>query len=185
MNHVMLHVRIRLIYFFKIVLSQRGKRVVKTIKVVGISGSGKTTLIQRFLIKNPSFSSMSYGDFLVQYGEEADRRWNDTLEKKDGTVIIDDHLEWGDRDFVSLYKAEGTQAILLITAGHENIIRRRSSDVTRERSLDEKTIVAEQAIATRRAHNIAQQLCIPLYLLHDATIDESCVMLEQVVREVG
>ena len=159
--------------------------MVRTIKVVGVSGCGKSTLLRLFMEKHPGFSSMSYGEFLAKYGKNSDEQWQKMLAQNENIVIIDDHLEWGDRDFVSLYRKENTLAILLITADPQNILSRRMADQTRLRDLDIETLEKEQEVSRRRAFHIADRLAIPIYELHDASIDESVSTLEQIIHEVG
>ncbi len=157
----------------------------KTIKIVGISGVGKTTLIEMFIAENPACSTMNYGDYLVRYGDSADKRWASNLMLAQGLVLIADHLEFGDRDFAALYRAEETRGILLLTVTPEELLKRRKQDLTKKRSQEMSGVTAEQMKAEKRARGIAQELCIPLRSLRDATLLDSYRALRELVRNVG
>lgn len=155
-----------------------------TVKVVGVSGSGKSTLVKKVIARNQTCCAMSYGLFLKKYGADADKRWREELDKADRLVIIDDHLEWGERDFISLYREEKTAAILMLFLSPEKLAFQISTDTSRRRAIDMKTLLKEQDIVHERARYITKALRIPLHVLRDATIEEACAMLERVVKEV-
>lgn len=157
----------------------------RTIKIVGVSGCGKTTLIQEFTKKNSQCSYMSFGEFMSLYGALANEEWNRQLKQRFGTVFIDDHLEWGDRDFVSLYRSENTLAILLITADINEIVSRRRNDRNRSRELMSSTIEREQRVSAERACSIAYSLGIPIREVHNASVNEAVVALEVLLSLVG
>jgi len=158
---------------------------VKTLKVVGISGVGKTTLMALFVNKNPCCSALSYGEYLARYEGEADKYWAIDLASARGLVVIGDHLEWGDKDFVAIYRAEETRGILLLTVTPHELVERRKRDTARNRSLDALGIIAEQALSEDRARHIARELSIPIRSLHDATTLESYAALTALAQEVG
>jgi len=157
----------------------------QTIKVVGVSGCGKTTLIREFIKKYPQYSHMSFGEFIGLYGTRADKEWDRQLKQYLGIVLIDDHLEWGDRNFVSLYRSEHTLAILLITADINEIISRRRNDRNKVRDLMPHTIENEQRLSIERSYSIAYSLNIPIYKLHTTSINEAIMGLEALLLRVG
>jgi len=167
--------------YFLICTFTEAIKLFKTIKVVGVSGVGKTTLIKEFLSSNPEFKTLSYGWFLEQYGDHADNKWQEAIQQTNGTIIIDEHLEWGDRDFILLYKEERTVVIVLLIVTPDNLILRRVSDVSRKRPIDVEGVIKEQEITIERALYIAKELKIPLYVLYDATIEESLSVLKKAV----
>jgi len=155
--------------------------MIQTIKIVGVSGSGKSTLIREFMKKHPNFLHMSFGQFMNLYGSQAEERWNEQLKEHSGIVLIDDHLEWGHRDFVSLYKRENTLAILIITADIDKIYYRRKKDQDRIRDMKKATIDYEQKTSTRRALYVANSLNIPVCRVHSASVVEAVEALENLV----
>jgi adenylate kinase len=155
----------------------------RSIKIVGISGAGKTTLIKRFLEKNTGYDSMSFGDFLARHRNQADAEWEKCLLQSTSVILIDDHLEWGERDFISLYKAEGTMAILLIWVTPQRLMERRQRDATRIRSTEVDLIEREQLITQNRARLIASTLNISLRETIDATIEENIAALNALIEK--
>jgi adenylate kinase len=145
-----------------------------TVKVVGVSGIGKTTLIREYRSAFPDVQIMSYGDYVRRYGRSCDLHWKRDVSCMKGFVLMDEHLEFPFADDIAdAYRNEGTQGIFVLYANPQEILRRRSEDGSRTRSLDIDSIHMDQERSTRRARIVSKRLGIPLRISRSHDFRES------------
>ncbi|MBI2099228.1 hypothetical protein HYT45_02300 [Candidatus Uhrbacteria bacterium] len=157
----------------------------QTIKIVGISGIGKTTLIEKVISLMPEIRHMSFGQYLDQYGDEANIKWSEDLTPlNDKLVLIDEHLEIGTNDLFDIYKEEDTVAICFLEESAEEIIKRRRQDKNRQRCLDESVVMDEQLKSKRRAIDLARRLSAPFILIKDSSLEKSVEVLINIINNV-
>ncbi len=157
----------------------------QTVKIVGVSGVGKTTLIKKVVSMMPEIGHMSFGQYLEQYGDEANKKWSEDLASSNGKlVLIDEHLEIGENDLSDTYKEENTAVICFLEESVEEIIKRRRQDKNRQRCLDESVVENEQLKSKRRAVDLARRLSVPFILIKDSPAERSSEILTNVISKV-
>ncbi len=156
-----------------------------TIKIAGLSGAGKSTLIRAYTREHPDVAAMSYGEFLARHGARADDEWRQYLNGRRGLVLMDEHLEYGDRDLAETYIHERTAGIFALDPPIVALLERRRRDATRARDLDAALAEREAAKSTARAASLSEQLSIPLCVVRNMTIAESLAELERFITCAG
>lgn len=154
-----------------------------SIKIVGISGSGKTTLINS--IKNIPFHHMCYSYYLKQYNDKADEEWDENLAKTKDLILIDEHLEIGERDLFEQYKKENTTGIIFIEVTYEELRKRINGDINRKRpEITSKNIETQQSKARNKAFSLAKKLKIPFVVIRDKNLDDSIKLASKFIMGI-
>lgn len=156
-----------------------------TLKIVGIPGVGKTMLIMKLLKRWPYLSYLSYGEYLKLYGpKNVDAACRIFLSEQQGLVLMDEHLEIGDRDLIDSYREENTCGIFLLEVSPQHLVKRRICDTTRQRDTNEQKIITDHHKSKERAFYLAHALNIPIHSVMDASLDESIRILEEFISRV-
>lgn len=156
---------------------------IKTLRIIGVSGVGKTTLIESLIKKYPELVHASYGDFFRKYGSGlANIKLREFMFSKEGLVLLDEHLEFGDEDLSKAYFEEKTVGLFLMEVTPDELLMRRKSDLKRERSLNKDEIILEQIKSRDRSVCLAKKLNLPLELVLNGKLEENLFLLELFIR---
>jgi adenylate kinase len=97
-----------------------------------------------------------------------DEKWNEDLTKNRGLILIDEHLEIGEKDLLNQYLKEDTAGIIFIEVTHEELRKRIKGDITKKRSeITDEDIDGQQSIARNRSFFLAKRLNIPFVVIRN------------------
>ena len=139
-----------------------------TIKIAGVSGTGKTTVMDG-LKSRPGFAGeiIIYSHLLEVCGDKdlADLKLADMLNKAEGLVLMDDHLEFDNPNKTRNYLRENTRGLVLLDVPLKDLVTRVANDTSRSRLIAPEEMSRNLRVSRQKAMHLSHETKTPLLVI--------------------